>query len=156
MRPTRADDRDWMEAFLRERWGSERMAVHDKVFYPVDFPGFIAEQDGQRVGVLTYEVEGPNCEIVFIDSGKLFAGIGTALLDAVKEKARQAGCTRLWLVTTNDNLDAIRFYQRRGFVLSALRPNTVAEARRLKPEIPLVGDYGIPLRDELEFEMELS
>ena len=71
------------------------------------------------------------------------------------QTAREAGCTRLWLTTTNDNLDALRFYQRRGFVLAALYPDALIGSRPLKPEIPLIGAYGIPLRDELELEMEL-
>lgn len=62
----------------------------------------------------------------------------------------------MWLVTTNDNVDALRFYQRRGFVLVDLRPNAMQAARALKPEIPLIGRYGLPLRDELYLEMSLS
>src|SRR5205823_2603833 len=95
------------------------------------------------------------CEITFIDAGEQFQGVGTELLQAVKQHALGAGCRRLWLVTTNDNLSALRFYQRRGFTLCVLRPNALEAARRLKPEIPLSGDYGIPLRDELELEMAL-
>lgn len=71
--------------------------------------------------------------------------------------ARRAGCTRLWLVTTNDNLDALRFYQRRGFRLSRLRPGAVDLSRQtLKPEIPEVGTFGIAIRDELELELDLG
>jgi ribosomal protein S18 acetylase RimI-like enzyme len=82
-------------------------------------------------------------------------GVGTALLQLV-EQAAQQGCGRLWLVTTNDNVDALRFYQRRGFRLAALRRGAVDDGRaRLKPEIPTVGDYGIPLRDELELDKPL-
>jgi len=77
------------------------------------------------------------------------------LVAAVKRAAQETGCRRLWLITTNDNLDALRLYQRRGFTLAAVHPNAAAEARRLKPEIPLIGEYGIPIRDELELEMEI-
>ena len=59
------------------------------------------------------------------------------------------------LITTNDNVDALRFYQRRGFVLTELRPGAVDESRRMKPQIPLVGAYGIPIRDELVLVREL-
>jgi ribosomal protein S18 acetylase RimI-like enzyme len=83
-------------------------------------------------------------------------GIGTALIDAVRDVAERAGCTRLWLVTTNDNLDALRFYQRRGFVLAALHRDAIEAARTLKPGIPAVGEYGIPIRDEIEMEMALE
>jgi hypothetical protein len=61
------------------------------------------------------------------------------------------------VLTTNDNVDALRFYQRRGFRLAELHPGAVDEARaRLKPEIPRVGDHGIPLRDELMLEKEVG
>ncbi len=78
------------------------------------------------------------------------------LIEAVKQAAVSAGCRRLWLITTNDNLHALRFYQKRGFRLVAVYPNALEESRRLKPEIPLVGLDGIPLRDELELELALE
>jgi GNAT superfamily N-acetyltransferase len=81
-----------------------------------------------------------------------WTGVGTALLAAVERKAR-----RLWLLTTNDNVDALRFYQRRGFRLAELHPGGVEESRaRLKPEIPETGEYGIPIRDELILEKEVG
>jgi N-acetylglutamate synthase-like GNAT family acetyltransferase len=81
---------------------------------------------------------------------------GTALVAAVERLAAQQGCRRLWLLTTNDNLDGLRFYQRRGFRLAALHTGAVDDSRaRMKPEIPPVGDYGIPLRDEVELDKQL-
>jgi ribosomal protein S18 acetylase RimI-like enzyme len=132
------------------------MVAHGRIYYPADLPGFVALVDGEPTGLLTFEIVGTECEVVLIDSGTKGAGIGSALIDAVKHMARDAGCARLWLVTTNDNLDALRFYQRRSFVLCALRPDAIKDSRRLKPEIPLTGDFGIPLRDELELEIELA
>jgi ribosomal protein S18 acetylase RimI-like enzyme len=82
-------------------------------------------------------------------------GVGRALLDAVREEARRQNCERLWLVTTNDNTRALRLYQRWGLRLTALRPGAVDESRRrLKPEISQTGSDGIPIRDELELELE--
>ena len=77
--------------------------------------------------------------------------MGTALIEAVECKAR-----RLWVLTTNDNVDALRFYRRRGFRLRELHPGAVDESRRrLKPEIPETGEYGIPLHDEIVLEKEV-
>ena len=59
------------------------------------------------------------------------------------------GASELWLVTTNDNLDALRLYQRHGFHLDRVHPGAVDRARRQKPSIPALGEFGIPLRDEL-------
>ena len=83
------------------------------------------------------------------------AGIGTALIDAVKDVATMARCKRLWLITTNDNMAALHFFQKRGFMLVAVYPNALEQSRKLKPEIPLIGIDGIPLRDEIELEMPL-
>jgi GNAT superfamily N-acetyltransferase len=154
--PLTPADADWVEQFCIEHWGAPTVAGHGMLFRPRDLPGFVAEIDGERVGLVTYHLDGPvSCEIVTIDSLRPAAGIGTALFEAVVALARDQGCSRVWLITTNDNLTALRFYQRRGFVLVALHRNAVDASRRLKPEIPLSGEYGIPIRDELELEYDL-
>ena len=114
-------------------------------------PGFVAEVGGGLVGVATYAVEGERAElaVLAVSSTHRHRGIGSALVEAVASVVTEAGAGDLWLVTTNDNLDALRLYQRRGFRLSELRPGAVDLSRRLKPTIPVVGQYGIPLRDEL-------
>ena len=104
---------------------------------------------------MTYTIVGDDCEIVSLDSLRPGAGIGTALIDAVKAAAVESGCKRLWLVTTNDNMNALRFYQKRGFVLVKVNRNVIEFARTLKP-VPLIGADGIPLRDEIELEMVLK
>ena len=108
---------------------------------------------GDKVGLLTYEILDAECEIVTLDSVRPGAGVGSALVQAVNTAARRAGCRRLWLVTTNDNLHALGFYQRRGFAIVAVHRDAVEQARRIKPQIPRVGQRGIPIRDELELEM---
>jgi RimJ/RimL family protein N-acetyltransferase len=82
-------------------------------------------------------------------------GVGTALIAAVRTIAVRSKCRRVWVITTNDNLQALRFYQRKGFSLVALHRKALDQSRKLKPEIPLIGLDGIPLRDELELEMLL-
>ena len=79
-------------------------------------------------------------------------GVGTALIEAAATIAQKAGCRTLAVTTTNDNLNALRFYQKRGFVLAALYPGSVERARRQKPQIPEVGEFGIPLNTEIELE----
>ena len=106
-------------------------------------------------GVVTYLIEADVCEVVSIDAVVQGEGVGTALLEAACEAAVAAGCRRVRLITTNDNVDALRFYQRRGFALTELRPGAVGESRRMKPQIPLVGAHGIPIRDELVLVREL-
>ncbi len=126
------------------------------VYHPQDLPGFVAIQEGEKVGLVTYNIEGESCEVVTINSTQPSSGVGTALIEAVRDIAIKSRCKRLWLITTNDNLNALRFYQKRGFVLVAVHRNALDVSRKLKPEIPLIGDDGIPLRDEIELEMMLD
>lgn len=126
------------------------------VLYEVlDYPGFVAIVGGEAQAILTYRMHGHECEVLLIHSETEGLGVGSALIDHAADTAREAGCDRLWLVTTNDNIHAIRWYQKRGFTIAAVHVNALAESRKLKPEIPLVGQDGIPLRDEIEFEMFL-
>lgn len=157
IRPIAPSDRATIERAQLELWGSPICVAHGQVFRPADLPGFLAEDAGKFVGMLTYQQQDPTTvEVVTIDAVWRHAGIGTALLDAAATAAASAGATRLVLTTTNDNVDALRFYQRRGFRLIALRPGALDETRRIKPEVPGTGNYGIPLSDELELERPIT
>ena len=154
--PCEPSDQAWVKQMVRELWGAEFVVTRaETVHYPHTLPGFIALHDEERVGFITYHMEGDQCEIVTLDSLRERIGIGTALIEAVKTVARDAGCRRLWLITTNDNTHALRFYQKRGFTLTALYRNAIEAARKLKPQISLFGNDGIPIRDEIELEMML-
>jgi ribosomal protein S18 acetylase RimI-like enzyme len=157
LQPLSENDRPALRRFWMEHWGDEVMALRGRV-YTVDelAGGFIALEDGQWIGLVTFMVEGVVCEVMTLDSLREGQGIGTALVAEVEKEARRLGCTCLRLVTTNDNMNALRFYQKRGFVLTALRPAALDVSRRLKPSIPLIGCDGIPLRDELELEKRLD
>lgn len=155
VRPIENSDSVWIANFLTEHWLSRQVVSRGKVFYPENLPGFIALQGDRRVGLVTYWIQGDELEIVTLNSIVEEVGIGLALLGAVRALAVSAKCRRIWLVTINDNTRALRFYQRRGFVLVAVHRNAVEQSRRLKPEIPMIGANGIPLRDEVELEMIL-
>jgi GNAT superfamily N-acetyltransferase len=142
-------------AFL-ERHGSTRVARLDRLERPLDHPALLAVDDATIVGVLTYIVSPPSAEILTLHVDRQWHGGGTSLVRAVERVALDAGCARLFVITTNDNVDALRFYQRRGFRLAELRPGAVDRSRATgKPEIPAVGEYGIPLRDELVLDKPL-
>jgi len=149
-------DRDWVERLMRERWGDEIVVGRGKVWKPAELPGFAAF-DGERcAGLVTYEIEGEACEIVTIDALDEGVGIGTELLETVASRARQTGCKRLQLLTTNNNLRALAFYQKRGFRLVGLVPGAIDEERKRKPSIPQVDSAGLPIRDELHLELVLE
>jgi DNA-3-methyladenine glycosylase I len=153
--PVTPDDRPWLAAFLTEQWGSPQLVSRGRLHDGASLPGFLARRGERWVGLITYCLEGDQCEIVSLNSLVEGCGIGTALIAAVREAARDAGCIRLWLVTTNDNLRAQAFYHKRGFILESVHRGAIAESRRLKPEIPLVASNGIPIEDELEFTLSL-
>ena len=155
VRPIKEGDRPMLAWLVAELWGSEAVAVHGTVFQPAELAGFIAERSGRLTGLLTYQLAGDVLEIVTLNAIDRRAGIGTMLIEAAVSKARRFGCREIRLTTTNDNVDALRFYQRRGFRLAELRPGAVDEARQQKPGIPRVGDYGIPLRDEIDLTLRV-
>jgi len=143
-------------SLLKEWWAGPNVVTRGKLHRADALPGFIAVQDSKPAGLITYDIVGERCEIVTMNSLVEGKGIGSALIDAVKSVAATAGCKRLWLITTNDNTNALHFYQKRGFLLVAVHRNAIKKSRRLKPEIPLTGNDGIPIRNEIELEMMLS
>ena len=155
IRPINHGDHVWVSSVLQENWGSARMVTKGKLFDADRLPGFIAAQGSKPVGLISYLISGDECEVGSLNSLIEGVGIGTALVDAVKEFSMRAGCRRLWLITTNDNLPALHFFQKRGFVLVEVYPNAIEQSRKLKPEIPLVGNDEIPIRDEIELELKL-
>ena len=136
-------------------WGTTETLSRGVKLSDFDLPAFVALHEGEPAGLVTYHVLGSECEIVTLSSELENRGIGTALVAAVRETAAASGCGRLWLSTTNDNLHALRFYQKRCFRLAILYPDTVKHARALKLEIPEIGKDGIPIRDEIELDLSL-
>jgi ribosomal protein S18 acetylase RimI-like enzyme len=156
VRALRDDEREWVRTFMRDHWAGETVVVHGVIYEPSTLPGLVAIDDaGERVGLVTYLIEGASCEIVTIDAFVPRSGHGRAMVDAVVAVARDAGCTRLWLITTNDNVRAQAFYRAIGFEVTAIRPGAVDDSRKLKPSIPLVSEDGVPITDEVELERRL-
>jgi GNAT superfamily N-acetyltransferase len=156
IRPMTETDREQAKQFIVEHWGAEIVVGVEGIYHPHLLSGYVAGMNGAWVGLVTYQMLDDSCEVVTLDSLKPGHGIGGALLEAVKQAAIGAGCHRLWLSTTNDNLAALRFYQKWGLTLTRLYPNVMVGWRKLKPEIPLLGTDGIPLRDALVLAMELQ
>ena len=151
-------DAGWARAFLERVAGGARMVSRGRLHQCDRLPGFYVEEDRRRTALLTYRTEAEEMEVVtlYVDEVDRGAGRGTALLEAARSRAVALGCRRLWLVTTNDNVPALGFYLARGMRLAAVHQGAVDEARRtLKPEIPLHGVGGAPIRDEIELELAL-
>lgn len=146
------DDLPPLREFWVTHWGADFMIVHGDTIHYDEVEGFVF---GEWKGVITFQVRGEECEVTSLDSLEEGKGIGTALMNEVLHEAKQRRCQRLFLSTTNDNLNALKFYQKFGFELCALRRGAINETRKQKPSIPLTGMNGIPLRDELELEINL-
>jgi ribosomal protein S18 acetylase RimI-like enzyme len=151
-----SDDLPRLRQFWKEHWGDEFVVAHGVIYHPDTLDGFVALDNHEWAGEITYAVSGMECEIVSLDSLREGQGTGTRLMDAVVQEARNRNCRRVFLITTNDNLHALGFYQRRGFELAKIHRHALDETRKLKPSVPLIGMDNIPLRDEIELEMVLK
>jgi GNAT superfamily N-acetyltransferase len=140
-------DTDWIGSFLCERWGATTIVVHGEAIDAATLPALIAEN---RRGLVTYRRLGQNAELVTLDAVPPGAGIGSALIETLAARLREEGCTRLWLTMTNGNVSALRFYLRREFRLIQVRPGAADVAREMKPSIPMIGEHGIPIHDEVD------
>jgi SAM-dependent methyltransferase len=156
LRPIAPQDRDWIVEMLKQYWSTTTVVARGRTFQGDQLPGFVALVNDERVGLVTHSIEEGECEIVTLNSFRRGLGIGTALVGAVREAIAAKGIKRLWAVTTNDNTGALAFYQKIGFSITAVYPGAFDSARKLKPELPLIGYDGIPLNDEIELELTLS
>jgi len=147
-------DKAWIRQFMCQEWHAELIVAHKKIYYPDQLDGFIAWMEARRVGLITCQIRDTACEIVTLNSLVPAIGIGTALIESVKTVAGHNHCSRIWLITTTDNLSAPRFYQKRGFRPVRIYHDSVKYARQIK-SIPEIGKNGIPIRDELELELKI-
>ncbi len=156
VRSLEPSDREWSDALVAQQFGSSRVISRGRVHDATALPGLIALNDAVPIGLLLYRIEGDQCELVVLVSERPREGVATALVNALVSRLRESGCTRAWLVTTNDNLGAQSFYESLGWRLAAVHRGAVTRARELKPEIPLFGETGVPIEDELEYELDVS
>ena len=152
VRPLNQSNHKWAMDLIKEVWISTKIISKGKVHNANELPGIIAIHKNHRVGLLIYNIVGNECEIVSLNSLKENVGIGTALLKEIERISALKDCKRLWIITTNDNIDALRFYQKRGFKIAAIHLDAIEQSRILKPEIPFLGSNDIEIRDEIELE----
>ena len=144
-----------LRQFWNEQWSGEFIVTRGTIHTPDQVEGFVVEDADDWAGLITYTIVDDECEVISLDALREREGIGTALLRRTIEEARSRRCKRIFLITTNDNLYAFGFYQRRDFELAAVYRGAVNESRKIKPGISGIGLNHIPLRDEIELEMIL-
>lgn len=156
IRPITDLDRPALVPLLTRSWGSPNIVTRGNLVDASSLPGLLCEgEDGEIRGLATLRPEGDAWELMTLDAFPPGQGIGKALFLRAAEMARTAGARRLWLITSNDNVGALGFYQKLGMRITKVYPDAISEARKLKPEIPRVADNGIPIRDEIELELIL-
>ncbi len=153
---TTPSDEQVLREIIIDSWGTDFVVSRGSKWYPLELPKLVAKLDNTIVGLLTYRVEDDECELVTLNSLQEGIGVGTLLIDELVRKAKELGCKRIWVITTNDNIKALAFYQKKGFRLKEVYPNAIEQSRKLKPQIPLIGNNGIPVRDEIELELLLN
>ena len=146
------ENRERINDFIIRHWFTLQMVVHGESIDIGNAEGWYACKDDEIIGLVTYRITGNEMEILSLDSLRENNGTGTALLHQALSYAKDSGLVRIRLITTNDNLHALRFYQKRGFDIIRFYHNALDEARKIKPEIPLIGIDGIPLKHEIELE----
>ncbi|MBM6617440.1 GNAT family N-acetyltransferase [Bacillus suaedaesalsae] len=149
-------DKQKVTDFFTSHWGSPQMVVSSGIYHCDELDGYaVTDEKSKIIGLITFIEDGSECEIISLDSRIENNGIGSSLIQTVEEYCKTRQINRIKLVTTNDNLHALSFYQKRGYELEALFPKAVEKARKLKSTIPLKADNGIPIRDELQLVKRL-
>ncbi len=153
-----SDTRALATAYIISEWQSLQMVIRGEMIDCSNIDGFIVLDDAGQIviGLATYIFRNDACEIVSLNSERSHTGLGTALVQKIKDTAAAKGCKTLRLLTSNDNLNAIGVYQKRGFDWVGINIGAIDRAREtVKPEIPLIGENGISLHHEIEFAMKL-
>ncbi len=149
----KAEDKLLVASFITDHWGSPLIVTRGKIHHSAALYGFVYKENDKIIGLITYRIENDECEIISLNSKLENKGLGTSLLNNVISYSRINRCKRVWLITTNDNTKAIRFYQTRGFEWTGFYKNAIMESRKLKPEISEFGFDNIPIKHEIEFEL---
>lgn len=151
IRPLRADDRSWLRRQIEREWHLPVVSPAGVYGAPDQLDGFVAEDARERVGAVTYTVVDRAWEVVTLQAFRRRAGIGRALMDAVRRQAVEAGATRVWLITTDDNPGGLAFYAAIGMARVRALPRFSEHVERIKPGGADAVEY-----DAFELEWDLT
>ncbi|KMK75384.1 hypothetical protein AB990_17610 [Alkalihalobacillus pseudalcaliphilus] len=156
MEPINHSNHELVRDFFSEQWGDSKVIVSSGVYVYSELEGFIYKSKETIVGLITCVIRDIECEIISLNSLQEKRGIATKLISEVEERAIKRRCDRISIITTNDNLRALKFYQKRGYRINKVIPDAVNKAREIKPTIPLIGYNNIPLNDEIQLIKKLN
>jgi GNAT superfamily N-acetyltransferase len=149
---TDADRAAARELFERD-FGRTHIVAFGEVMDIDQMPALVAQVHQDISGALAYRSLGEALHVVALATDPMWqrTGVGGHLIAEAELLARRLAMKRLIVSTTNDNLPALYFYQRRGYKLTELVPGSVIE--HTKQSVP--GFAGIPVRDEVRLEKKL-
>lgn len=157
LRSITENDRPWMCQLWLQWWSAPFVVSKEgKIHHIDDMAGFIAETYGNPIGLITYTIVDAECEITSLISLIEGRGIGIKLVQKLEEHVRAQRCRRIWVITTNDNLHALGWYQKRGYRLVTVYRDAMNQVRKVKPELAILGIENIPLLDMIELEKTLD
>ena len=155
IQPISEKNRQQVIDFFREHWGSSQMIISSGTYDCAMLDGYVYVEETTIIGLVTYVLHADSLEIISLDSIQEGKGIGSRLMAEVEQFAMEQAIPKIELITTNDNLQALKFNQKRGYRITHIFPNAVMEARKVKPTIPLIGNDGIPLLDEIKLQKKI-
>jgi ribosomal protein S18 acetylase RimI-like enzyme len=149
-----ADRADTLALFRRD-FGRAAVLAFGELMSLEECPAIVAEMRGDLAGALAYRMLPDALHVVALATDPLWqrSGVATHLAGEAEVLARRHGVGRLVFATTNDNLPALYFYQRRGWLITEVVPGAMIPHVR---EHARAGFAGIPVRDEIRLEKRLG
>jgi N-acetylglutamate synthase-like GNAT family acetyltransferase len=155
VREATEQDRDNVTRLFRRDFGRTKIVAFGSVMSLEEGPALVAEMNGELAGALGYRLREDALQIVALATEAEWqrSGVGGHLVLQAEALARRLGLGKTVFCATNDNLPALYFYQRCGYVISEV---VVGSLVAIVPPGAPSGFAGIPPRDEIRLEKRLD
>jgi len=155
LREIKSTDQEWIKKISLDLWNSVKIVSQHKIYYTDKLSGILALYQDTRAGLLLYSIDQPTLNIISLNTLFENIGIGSKLIERIEKIGIKKKLKKVRVTTTNDNIDALRFYQAKGFQIIKVNVDIMNKYRKLKPELPKLGFYNIEIRDEFVLEKAL-
>ncbi|MEJ2050480.1 MAG: GNAT family N-acetyltransferase [Calditrichota bacterium] len=116
IRPLLSMDRAWAADLVSLYFGAPCVVSKGVLHEAGLLPGLVAELEGKRVGLLQYNIQDNQCEVVILIAVRRRRGIGCRLVKSLFPVALAADCERLWAVAAANNQTARLFFKAIGWL----------------------------------------
>ena len=154
VRDAEAHDRAAIEEICDRVWGETDIDAFGRTFDVLAEDNIVAEVEGEFAGMISLALDRGELAIVILSvyPEHQGAGIGAALVEKAVERASARNLQLVKAETTNDDIPALYFYQRHGFVLYEIDAGAVTDHHGAV----LPGFAGIPVRDAVRLRRPAS